>query len=153
METERVGHLPFLDTTYLQKAQQLSGLQSICKPTHTILYLNAGSHHQSSNKQAALSTLMHRARAICDEDNLHVKLVFLRGIFRQNSYKDRQIHNVLNRRPNISKPNNRPSSVAFLPNAGPIFSQISRVLAQHNIKSVGMPHKKISSFLQPVLDK
>jgi hypothetical protein len=79
-----------------------------------------------------------------------VELVFLRDVFRQNGYKDRQIHNVLNRRPNISKPDNKPSSAAFLSYAGLMFSRISKVLAQHNIKLVGLPHNKISSFLWPV---
>jgi hypothetical protein len=33
----------------------------------------------------------------------------------------------------------KPNSVALLPFVGPVFNQISRVLAQHNIKSVGLP--------------
>jgi hypothetical protein len=56
------------------------------KLTHTNLYLSAKSHHHPSNKQAVLSTLVHRARALCDEDSLQAELVFLRGIFKQNGY-------------------------------------------------------------------
>jgi hypothetical protein len=41
-------------------------------------------------------------------------------------------------------------SVAFLPYARPIFNRISTLLSQHNIKSVGLHRKKVSSFLQPV---
>jgi hypothetical protein len=63
-----------------------------------------------SNKQTVLSTLVHMARALCDEDSLRAELVFLRDIFRWNGYKDRQIHNVLNRPPNNSKLDNEPSS-------------------------------------------
>jgi hypothetical protein len=33
-----------------------------------------------------------------------------------------------------------------------IFNRISRVLARHNIKCVGLPPRKISSFLRPVTD-
>jgi hypothetical protein len=33
-----------------------------------------------------------------------------------------------------------------------MFNRISRVLAQHDIKSVGLPPRKISSFLRPVKD-
>jgi hypothetical protein len=33
-----------------------------------------------------------------------------------------------------------------------MFNPISRVLARHNIKSVGLPPRKISSFLRPVKD-
>jgi hypothetical protein len=76
--------------------------------------------------------------------------VFLRDAFRQNGYKDWQIHNVLNHHLIISKLNNTPSSVAFLPYAGASFNHFSRVMAWHNIQSVGLPHKAISSFLQPV---
>jgi hypothetical protein len=65
--------------------------------------------------------------------------------FSDNGYKDRQIHNVLNRRPNISKTDNKPSSVTIL-------NRISRVLAPTQHKPVGLHHKEISSFLRPVKD-
>jgi hypothetical protein len=54
------------------------------KPTHINLYLNAKSHHHPSNKQAVLSTLIHTARALSDEDSLQAELVFLRDVFTQN---------------------------------------------------------------------
>jgi hypothetical protein len=46
----------------------------------------------------------------------------------------------------------KPSSVAFLHFAGPIFNQISRVLVRHNIKWADQSHKRISSFLRPGKD-
>jgi hypothetical protein len=91
------------------------------------------------NKQAVLSIIVLRARTLCDQDSLHAKLVFLMDAFRQNLYNDRQIHRVLNRRPNISRPDNKPDSVAFLSYVGTIFNRISRVLYRHNIKSVDLP--------------
>jgi len=42
--------------------------------------------------------------------------------------------------------------MAFLPFVGPGFSCISRVLLLHNIKTLGLPPKKVSSFLQPIED-
>jgi hypothetical protein len=39
---------------------------------------------------------------------------------------------------------------AFLPFVGTVFNRISRVLARHNIKSVSLPHMKLSSLLRPV---
>jgi hypothetical protein len=78
--------------------------------------------------------------------------MFLKDVFRQNGYNHQQIHRVLNRHPNINQPDDNPDSVAFLPYVGPIFNQISRVLSQHNIRSVGLPPKKVSSFLWPVKD-
>jgi hypothetical protein len=99
------------------------------KPTHTNLYLNAKFHRHPSNKQAVLSTLLHRARALCDEDSLQAELVFLKDVFRENGYKDRQIHRALNRRPHLDQPDSESNSVAFLPFVGTVFNRISRVLA------------------------
>jgi hypothetical protein len=79
--------------------------------------------------------------------------VFLRDVFRQNGYSNRQINRVINRHPNISKTDDNPDSVAFLPYVGTIFNRISRVLSRHNIKSVGLPPRKIYSFLRPVKDR
>jgi hypothetical protein len=57
------------------------------------------------------------ARALCSQDSLLAELVFLRAIFRQNCYKDRQIHDVLNRRSYISK-------TAAVKTSNPTFQQI-----------------------------
>jgi hypothetical protein len=54
--------------------------------------------------------------------------MFLRDIFKQNGYNDRQINRALNccpRLPQLDEPN----SVAFLPFVGTIFNHISRMLA------------------------
>jgi hypothetical protein len=98
-----------------------------------------------------LSILKHRARALCDEDSLQAELVFLRDVFKQNGYNNRQIHRALNRRPHVDQPD-KPNSVTFLPFVGTIFNCISRVLARHNIKPVGLPHWKLSSLLRLVKD-
>jgi hypothetical protein len=94
---------------------------------------------------------LHRVRALCDEDSLQAELVFLRDVFKENGY-DWQIHSALNRSPHLDQPENEPNSVAFLPIVGPIFNRIDRVLARHDIKSVGLPHMKLSSLLPPVKD-
>jgi hypothetical protein len=86
-EPKTEGHLPFLDIDIYRRPDGSLGHRLYRKPTHTNLYLNAGSHHPS-NKQAVLSTVVHRARALCDQDNLHAELLFLRDIFRQNGYND-----------------------------------------------------------------
>jgi hypothetical protein len=57
---------------------------------------------------------VHRARAPCDPDRLQAELLFLRDVFRQNDYNDRQIHRVLSRLPNISQPDDNPDLVTFL---------------------------------------
>jgi hypothetical protein len=122
METISEGHLPFLDTDVYKIPNSSLGHRVYCRPTHTDLYLNAGSHHHPSSMQAILSTLVHRARALYDQDSLHAELALLRDVFRLNGYNDQQIHRVLNRRPNNSQPDDTPDSVAFLPCVGSIFN-------------------------------
>jgi hypothetical protein len=139
METESEGHFPFLDLDIYRRSDGSLGHKVYRKPTHTNLYLNAKSHHHPSNKQAVLSTLIHRARALCDEDSLQAEFVFLKDVFRENGYNDWQIHRALNRRPLLPQPDNKPHSVAFLPFVRTVFNRISRVLARHNIRSVGLP--------------
>jgi hypothetical protein len=94
METERKSHLPFLYIDIYRTDGSL-GHRVYSKPIHTNLCLNVRSLHHSSNKQAVLSTLFHKASVLCDEESLHAVLVFLRDVYRQNGYNDRQIHNVL----------------------------------------------------------
>jgi hypothetical protein len=47
----------------------------------------------------------------------------------------------------VALPHIDPESVAFLP-----FSYIRRVLSLHSFKSVALPRRRFSSFLQPVKD-
>jgi hypothetical protein len=42
--------------------------------------------------------------------------------------------------------------VALLPFVNTTFNRISRMLSRHNIKSVGLPPRKIANFLRPVKD-
>jgi hypothetical protein len=58
----------------------------------------------------------------------------------------------LNCHPYLDQPSNNPNSVAFLPFVGTICNHISRVLARHNIRSLGVPHMKLSSLLRLIKD-
>jgi hypothetical protein len=51
-----------------------------------------------------------------------------------------------------SKPKDKPTSVALLPYVQTTYGRFSRMLAKHNIKSVGLLLRKISSFLRPLKD-
>jgi hypothetical protein len=144
METESEGHLPFLDLDIYRRPDGSLGHKVYRKPTNTNLYLNAKSHHHPSNKHAVLPTLIYRARILCDEDSLQAELVFLKNVFRENGYSDRQIHRALNRRPLLPQLDNKPHSVAFLPFVGTVFNRISRVLARHTHQTSGLaPHEFI----------
>ncbi|PNF19778.1 hypothetical protein B7P43_G14745 [Cryptotermes secundus] len=85
----------------------------------------------------ALAGFIHEHRHLCDQDSLHVALVFLGDIFRQNGYTNRQSQRALNPPLRVAQPNEKPDSVTFLLYVKSIFNPISRVLSQHNIKSVG----------------
>jgi hypothetical protein len=95
MEMERDSNLPFLDIDIYRRPSGSLGHKVCRKHTHTNLCLNCSSHHLPLNKHAILSTLVHRARVLCDQDSLHVELVFMGDIFRQNSYTNWQIHKTL----------------------------------------------------------
>jgi hypothetical protein len=109
------------------------------KHIHTNLYQNAKSHNHPSNKQAVLYTLVHRVRALC-EDTLQAEAT--------TTGRSR----ALNHHTHLDKPENKPNSVAFLPFVGPIFNRSSRVLARHNITSVGLLHMKLINHLRTVKD-
>jgi hypothetical protein len=121
IETESEGHLPFLDLGIYRRLDGSLGHKVYSKPTHFNLYLNAKSHHHPSNKQAVLFTLVHRARALCDEESLEARLVFLRDVFKQNGY-NWQIHRALQHHPHLGQPDNKSNSVAFLLSVGPILN-------------------------------
>jgi hypothetical protein len=62
------------------------------------LYLQGRKISRARNqRERVLSTLVHRARALCDQDSLHAELVFLGDIFRQNGYTEQQIRRALPR--------------------------------------------------------
>jgi hypothetical protein len=68
-------------------------------------------------------------RALCDEDSVQAELLFLKDVFKENGYNNRQIHRALNHRPHLPQLANEPHSVAFLPFVRTVFNCISRVLA------------------------
>jgi len=65
------------------------------KPTHTNLYLHQNSHHHPANKQSVLASIVHRAKAVCDQDSLTQELEFLTTVFKENGYSSQQIWRVL----------------------------------------------------------
>jgi hypothetical protein len=84
VEMEKDGHLPFLDIDIYRSPDGSLGHKFYRKPTYTKLYLNPDSHHHPSYKQAVLANLVHRARAVCDNERLHGELDFLETTFKEN---------------------------------------------------------------------
>jgi len=77
METELNGlHI------HLQKTRWLFEAHCIQKDIHTNLYLNTASYNHPDNKHSVLSTFIHQARAICDQNSLPGEPKFLCSMLR-----------------------------------------------------------------------
>jgi hypothetical protein len=86
MEVEEDGHLPFLDIDVYRKRDGSLRHKVYRKHTHTILYLHQTSHHHPANKHSVLSSLVHRAKALCNQESLAPELTLLTNVFKQNGY-------------------------------------------------------------------
>ena len=76
---EEDSHLAFLDLDIYKRMDGSLGHKIYQKPTHTNLYLHQDSHHHSANKHSVLASLVHRAKALCNEDSLTT-------VFKDNGY-------------------------------------------------------------------
>jgi hypothetical protein len=85
------GHLPFLDIDIYRKTDGSLGHRVYRKPTHTNLYLHQKSHHHPAHKHSVLSSLVHRATALCDQESITQELTFLTQVFKQNGYSHQLI--------------------------------------------------------------
>jgi hypothetical protein len=95
---------------------------------------------------------VYRATALYDKESFHGELEFPKTTFKENGYSRQQIQCALNPKVRIPKPKYKPTSIALLPYVQTTYGRLSRMLAKHNIKSVGLLPRKISSFLHPVKD-
>ncbi|XP_071450368.1 uncharacterized protein [Hetaerina americana] len=87
METEKNKRLPSLDILIERKRDGSLGHQVYRKPTHTDLYLNKRSHHHPAQKRGIISTLVHRATSVSDQEHLEAEIQHLRKTFQQNEYR------------------------------------------------------------------
>jgi hypothetical protein len=152
MEIEEEGHLPFLDIDINRKMDGSLGHKVYRKTTHTNLYLHQRSHHHPANKHSVLSSLVHRAKALCDQEFLALELTFLTNVFKQNGYSHQQIQQAMKPATRTNKTEDKPKSTAYLPYTQTTYGRLSRMLAKHNIKSVAIPPRKISSYIPPTKD-
>jgi hypothetical protein len=145
------GHIKFLDIDIYRKSDGSLGHKVYRKPTHTNLYLHQLSHHHSANKHFVLSSLTHRARALCDQESLAHELEFLTTVLKNNKYNS-QIQRAMKPATRTSESKDQPTSTAYIPFTNNTYGHLSRMLAKHNIESVAIPSRKISSYLPPVKD-
>ena len=84
------------------------------KPTHTKLYLHQKSHHHPANKNSVFSSLVQRAKALCDQDSLALELTFLTNVLKQNGYSNQQIR-AMKPATRTNKTGDKPTATAYLP--------------------------------------
>lgn len=84
IEMEKEHFPSFLDIDIYRRPDGFLGHKVYWKLTHKNLYQKLRSHRHSSDIQAILSTLVHRARALGDSECLHDELEFLMTTWRDN---------------------------------------------------------------------
>jgi hypothetical protein len=85
------------------------------------------------NKQSVLASLIHRAKALCDEDSLIQELEFLTTVFKANGYNPQQIR-AMEPATRTAKTIDKPTSTAYIPYTQTTYGRLNRMLAKHNIK-------------------
>ena len=110
-ETTRAdGSMPFLDTLVTPQSDGSLATTVYRKPTHTNQYIQWDSHHAITNKYSTSSSLLHRAKHLCsnqqllDEEHFQIQRALL-----QCKYPDWAI-NRTKLKINTPKPNNRSNS-------------------------------------------
>ena len=128
MEIEENGRLPFLDIDIYKRKDGSLGHKVYRKRTHTNLYLHQLSHHHPANKHSVLSSLIHRAHALCDQDSLPQELDFFTTVLKQNGYSNRQIERAMKPARQTPEPE-KPTSTAYIPYSNNTYGRLSRMLA------------------------
>ena len=96
-EEESNGELAFLDTLLKRNNGEISVLV-YRKPTHTDQYLQYSSHHQTSCKESAVSSLFHRAYSIItNKDDLHKERARIKQMLKENVYQESIISKIFRR--------------------------------------------------------
>jgi hypothetical protein len=113
MEKEENIHLPFLDIDIYRKTVVFDTKFTPNRPTQICTYINSPTTTQPTN--TVLSYLIHRARALCDQDSLSQQLDFLTITFKQNGYNDNQIQRAMKPAPHTPKPDEKPTTTAYFP--------------------------------------
>ena len=97
MEEESNGELAFLDTLLKRNNGEISVLV-YRKLTHTDQYLHYSSHHQTSCKESAVSSLFNRAYSIItNKDDLHKENARIKQVLKENGYRESIINKIFRR--------------------------------------------------------
>ncbi|XP_063629974.1 uncharacterized protein LOC134801365 [Cydia splendana] len=84
MECDR--SLPFLDVKLRVKPDGTLAHSVYRKPTHTDRYLQASSHHHPRHLQSVVTSLVNRARDLCDAEHIDNELAHVQEVLKKNGY-------------------------------------------------------------------
>ena len=102
------------------------------KPTHMDRYLHYNSFHHSSIKNSVCKTLINRAKAICELDNMEGELEHLRSVLKMDGYPKKFIDNAMKTRQQVREKTENQFSVS-LPYIGAASHKIERILKEAGI--------------------
>ena len=158
MEVEKNGELPFLDILIYKHPNGKLGHKVYRKPTHTDLYLNANSYHHPAQKQAVISTLLHRALEISDGRNRKEEISHVYQTLKNNGYKNNNIKKTLQkelgkRKKKADREDNEDKHYAVLPFVNGIHNKLSKIFKTYNIQCRFIPNKKIKNILRTPKDR
>ena len=90
----------------------------------------------TSQKQSILASLIHRTKALCDQDSLTQELELLITVFNDTGYSPQQIRWLLKTASQTAKTHDKLTFTAFITYTQTTCGWLSRMLAKHIIKSV-----------------
>ena len=150
MDIETARWTPaFINIDIYRREDGLLGHTVYKEATYMNLYLNKKLHSYPVDILSVLSTLPHRARAICNQHSLQVDLNTLQSTLRNNRHSQKNpVYSISTTEDQTAE---RSTHNNCLPGHAPQhFNCISRMLSKYKIKTVGLPPRKTSWMLHPV---
>ena len=130
MEKEEDDHLQSLYSDIYRNTDGSLGHKVYRKPNHTNLCLYQNLHHHPAKKQSVLASLIHRAKAFCDQDSLTQELEFLTTVFKDNEYTPQQIQRAMEPAKRTAKTKVKSTSTAYIAYTQTTYGRLCRMLAK-----------------------
>jgi hypothetical protein len=142
-ELQANNTLPFLDVKVMAQADGTLKHTVYRKPTHTDKYLNASSHHHPKHLRSVETSLVNRARALCDPEFLDEELSHVDKILRRNGYRG-NVRGKLPKQRYRVKRSDVARQPAYLPYIKGVTDKIGCILRKFSINTVFTPFTKMS---------
>ena len=141
--------MPFLDVKVTRRSDNTLGHTVYRKPTHTDRYLHASSHHHPYHLRSVQTSLVNRARDLCDAEHFPQEMEHVNNVLRNNGYGK---YHETRTRSNTDETQKPSRSRAFLPYVKGVTDRISKMLNKFDIKTIFKPTQNIARSLRPVKD-